>query len=253
MKNIIVRILPSDPEIKVVSLNRPEVKNAFNPEMIAELSEVFKSFQSDKNLKAVVLSGEGTSFCSGADLNWMKDMIHYSYEDNLKDSEKLWDMFEHLSQCPVPVIGVIQGSVYGGALGLIACCDYVIAEERSQFCFSEVKLGLAPAVISSFVRRKISDGFTRPYMLSAEIFQTEAALRMGLVHSLLKNLTNWENEIKKFSGNGTESMRHTKALLNQINANPSWSEQKKITTQLISERRTSAEAQNRLKKFIEKK
>ncbi len=252
MKYLKLENLSFDSTIKIISLNRPEVKNAFHPQMISELKEAFLSFQSESAIKAVILKGEGSNFCSGADLNWMKEMAEYSFEKNLQDSSNLWEMFDAITQCSAPVIGVIHGAVYGGAIGLVACCDYVIAEERTHFCFSEVKLGLAPAVISSFALRKLADGFVRPYMLSAEIFQTETALRMGLIHSLSQNLANWTEEIKKFSENGLEAMRATKKLLNQINSGLSWPEQKKITTQLISELRASPEAQARLKRFIQK-
>lgn len=252
MKHLKIEAFKNDPEIQVISLNRPEVKNAFHPEMIEEITRVFQSLQSDLKTKAIILKGEGTAFCAGADLNWMKEMVNYTFEQNIKDSEKLWDMFDAIIQCPIPVIGVLHGAVYGGALGLAACCDYVIAEAKTQFCFSEVKLGLAPAVISSFVFRKVADGFARPFMLSAEVFKAESALRIGLVHQIPENFENWPEEIKKFSGNGVEAMRETKKLLNQVTLKPSWAEQKSLTTKVISQRRVSAEAQLRLKKFIEK-
>lgn len=253
MKYLKIEVFANDSDIQVVSLNRPEVKNAFHPEMILEITNFFVGLKTDHKTKAIILKGEGTVFCAGADLNWMKEMINYSFDQNVQDSEKLWDMFDAIIQCPVPVIGVLHGAIYGGALGLAACCDYVIAEEKTQFCFSEVKLGLAPAVISSFVLRKISDGFVRPLMISAEIFSTEVGLRMGLVHQNLKNFETWPEEIKKFSSNGIQAMHETKKLLNQISSGISWSEQKKVTTKVISERRVGVEAQMRLKKFLEKK
>lgn len=253
MKYVKIEEFSQDAEIKVVSLNRPEVKNAFHPEMISELTNLFQGFKSDSKAKVIILKGEGSVFCAGADLNWMKEMVNYSFDQNLKDSEKLWDMFDAIIQCPIPVIGVMHGAVYGGALGLAACCDYVIADEKTQFCFSEVKLGLAPAVISAFVLRKMVDGFARPLMLSAEVFSSIVAVRIGLAHQILENFLTWPDEIKKFSGNGLEAMKETKKLLNQFSFGVSWAEQKKSTTKVISERRLSAEAQTRLKKFIDKK
>ena len=233
-----------------ISLNRPEVKNAFHPEMIAELTEAFKKVKSSSQLKFVVLAGEGTVFSAGADLNWMKEMVQYSFEQNQKDSEKLWEMFEAIAFCDVPVIGVVQGAAYGGALGLIACCDYVFMEEKTQLCFSEVKLGLAPAVISSFVRRKVSDGMSRPLMLSAEIFSVERALAIGLTHA--KFLGEFNNDtLKPFSKNGAEAIRETKKLLDLI-PTVSWAQQKVATTKVISERRVSAEGQNLLKQYLNK-
>jgi methylglutaconyl-CoA hydratase len=252
MKFIKVENFKNDPEIKIVLLSRPEVKNAFHPEMIAEITDVFQILQHDVKTKVVVLRGEGNVFCAGADLNWMKEMVKYSFDQNVEDSEKLWDMFDAISGCTIPVVGVVQGAVYGGALGLAACCDYVIAERKTGFCFSEVKLGLAPAVISSFVLKKIADSFARPYMLSAEVFSAESAQRIGLVHELVDGADGWMDSMKKFSANGLEAMRETKKLVNQISAGPAWAEQKKLTTKVISERRVGAEAQARLKKFIEK-
>ncbi len=253
MKFIKVENWNSNPEIKIISLNRPEVKNAFHPEMISELTDIFQQLNLDLKLKAVVLKGEGSAFCAGADLNWMQKMIEFSFEENRVDSEKLWQMFDSILGCKTPVIGVLHGAVFGGALGLVACCDYVVAAPNTQFCFSEVKLGLAPAVISSFVLKKIQDAFLRPFMLSAEAFQTEQAIQMGLVHSKIADVNEWQQVIQKFNSNGLEAMRETKKLLNQLQQNLSWSEQKNLTTKVISERRVSSEAQLRLKKFIEKK
>lgn len=237
---------------KIVSLNRPEVKNAFHPEMIAEITTTFQNMNTEKNIKAVLLKGEGNIFCAGADLNWMKEMVTYSFEQNIQDSEKLWDMFEAIKNTEIPVIAKVQGSVFGGALGLLACADYVYATENTKFCFSEVRLGLAPAVISSFVIRKCSDALVRPLMLSAEIFDTATAEVIGLVHHRYHSDIADMAVLENFTDNGTEAMRETKKLLNQISL-VSWADQKKLTTKVISERRTSPEAQDRLKKFLDKK
>ena len=238
-------------ENQIVTLNRPDVKNAFHPEMIQELTDTFLNLNKNKSVRTVILKGEGSAFCAGADLNWMKEMIAFSFEENKKDSEKLWQMFEAIAFCEVPVIGVVHGAVFGGALGLLACCDYVFAETNTKFCFSEVKLGLAPAVISSFIRRKISDGFARSLMLSAEIFTSEKAQACGLVHALYEGTIETTQVVQKFSGHGLEALRETKKLLNAF-PNLSWSEQKGLTTKVISERRTSIEGQTRLKNFLSK-
>lgn len=237
---------------KIVTLNRPEVKNAFHPEMISEITTAFKSFNSEQNLKAVLILGEGTAFCAGADLSWMKEMVNYSFDQNVQDSEKLWDMFEAIKNTEVPVIVKAQGAVFGGALGILACADYVYAAESTKFCFSEVKLGLAPAVISSFILRKCTDALVRPWMLSAEVFDIATAEVIGLVHSRFFNVLANEDIFSTFSENGLEAMKATKKLLNQIQT-ANWAEQKKLTTTVISERRTSIEGQERLKKFFDKK
>lgn len=241
-------------DITVVELNRPQFKNAFNPEMISEITETFNQLSLDKNIRAVVLKGSGSAFCAGADLNWMKSMVNFSFDENKADSEKLWNMFEAIAFCEAPVIGLVHGAAYGGALGLIAACDYVIAEEQTQFCFSEVKLGLSPAVISAFILRKCADAFVRPYMLNAEVFDAHRAYHIGLVH-LIKNMDQAELEINKFLKLGLQAVRETKKLLNNIEKSKndnSWQLQKKMTTEVISERRMSAEGQERLKAFLQK-
>ena len=252
MKFIKIEDYLSDSHFKIVTLNRPEVKNAFNPEMIAEITSAFKSFNSDKKLKVVILKGEGSAFCAGADLNWMKEMAAYSYEENILDSEKLWEMFDAVMSCEVPVVGIAHGAVYGGALGLLACCDSVYAAVQTKFCFSEVKLGLAPAVISSFVLRKISDSFVRPLMLSAAVFNTEKAISIGLAHESFNGEAPLQEITKTYATNGVEAMRETKKLLNAISNGASQSEHLSLTTQVISERRVSQEAQGLLKKFLSK-
>ena len=239
-------------DFKVVVLNRPEVKNAFQQEMIRELTEIFLKFRDDIKIRGVVLSGTGSAFCSGADLNWMKEMVNYSLDENLKDSEKLWEMFEAISLCKAPVIASVHGAVFGGALGLVACCDYVFAEQNTKFSFSEVRLGLAPAVISSFLLRKTVDCFLRPLMLSAEIFNVEKAMQAGLVHATFNDSLDTALITKNFAENGLEAMRETKALLNQI-PEKSWIEQKKLTTKVISERRVSSEGQKKVNTFLNKK
>jgi methylglutaconyl-CoA hydratase len=162
-------------------------------------------------------------------------------------------MFEALQSCPVPVIAVVHGAVFGGALGILACCDYVYAENETKYCFSEVKLGLSPAVISDFITRKIQDSFVRPLMLSAEVFSNTTALRIGLAHQSYSGLINLNDIAGAFTANGTQAMRETKKLLNALSSTEVISERKNLTTKTISERRMSIEGQARLKKFLTKK
>lgn len=237
----------------IVTLNRPEVRNAFHPLMVEEITDVFQQINRDEKIKAVIFKGEGTAFCAGADLSWMKDMINYTVDENKLDSEKLWDMFESIQNCMCPIIGIAHGAVFGGALGLLACCDYVYAEHKTQFCFSEVKLGLIPAVISGFILRKCPEAYVRPYMLSADIFNTTSAIHMGLVHSSYENILDIEVIVDKWSINGTQAMRSMKDLLSHKETVLSQVDFKNHATQAISERRVSKEAQIRLKKFLEKK
>lgn len=253
MKFIKLEEFAADPTIKILTLNRPEVKNAFHPDMIQEISVFFENLiKHQSQTKLVVLKGEGTAFCAGADLNWMKSMVDYSLEENLIDSKKLWTMFANIQACSVPIVGVAQGAVFGGALGLLACCDYVFAEKSTQFCFSEVKLGLAPAVISDFISQKIPDAYFRPLMISGEVFSTDQAQRIGLVHNIYDSSLELDVALKGFMSNGTEAMRETKLLLNQLAKTTNTEDRKTLCTHVIATRRMSSEAQVRLKKFLTK-
>ncbi|MBO9665848.1 MAG: enoyl-CoA hydratase/isomerase family protein [Bdellovibrio sp.] len=241
--------------VAYVKLNRPDVRNAFNPEMIAEITHTFTNLEARKDLRAVVLQGEGKSFCAGADLNWMREMVNFSFIQNREDSKKLFGMFEAIAKCTLPVIGMIHGAAFGGALGLVAACDEVIAEEGTQFCFSEVKLGIAPAVISAFVQRKSVAGKVRPLMLSGVVFNPHVAQQAGLVTEVVP-VGEGHNALQKVLHNykqcGPEAVRETKKLLNDIGT-MTWEQQRDRTTDLIAERRASAEGQEGLKSFLEKR
>lgn len=253
-KFIKIENFKNDPQVKIISLNRPEVRNAFHPEMISEVTEFFIKENAENKSKLIILKAEGKVFCAGADLNWMKDMVKYSFAENIEDSTRLWNMLESIQSCQIPVVAVAHGAVFGGALGLLSASDYVFAEENTKFCFSEVKLGLAPAIISGFISRKIPDAFCRPLMLSAEIFKAQDAKNIGLVKKVYKNTDNSNIEIsdvvKTFSENGIEAMKETKKLLNSLLNIKNFSEQKNLCTRVISERRLSAEAQDRMKNFL---
>lgn len=242
-------------QVAYVKLHRPEVRNAFNPEMIAEITQAFRDLEKRQDLRVVVLQGEGKVFCAGGDLNWMKEMVNFSFEQNLEDSKKLFEMFEAISQCTLPVIGLVHGAAFGGALGLIAACDEVIAEEGTQFCFSEVKLGIAPAVISAFVNRKAVSGKVRPLMLSANVFNAHIAQQAGLVSEVVpagEGHTILQKILHNYLQCGPDAIRETKKLLNQLDS-MTWDEQKKATGKVIAERRASPEGQEGLKSFLEKR
>lgn len=243
--------------VATVSLNRPDVRNAFHPRMIAELTRVFTDdLNRDSSLRAVVLRGEGKAFCAGADLGWMKSMVDYTLEENQTDSEKLFEMFAALRACPVPVIGRVHGFVMGGALGLTAVCDIVAAEAQTRFCFSEVKLGLAPAVISPFVLEKMHASYAHRYMLTGELFAVDEARAAGLVH-----FVGAETDIDAFISdtvkviveNGPEAVRSTKGLLRLNREASNWDKWKSQTSRVIAERRVSPEGQEGLRGFLEKR
>ena len=238
-----------------VKLNRPDLRNAFDPDMIQKIEDVFVALNERKDLSAVALLGEGKVFCAGADLNWMKAMVKYSLEQNRQDSNQLFSMFEAVARCHLPILGLVHGAAVGGAMGLLACCDYVIAEENTQFCFSEVKLGLAPAVISPFVARKAHLGLVRPWMLSGKVFDSTEAQRMGLVQEIVSNgkgLSGLPKKMQMFSESGPEAAREIKKLLYDL-PSLNWEQQKERTTRLIAERRVSSEGQEGLKSFLEKR
>ena len=242
--------------VMTVSLDRPDVRNAFNPEMIAELTKVFVSVSQRSDIAAVVLRGEGRAFCSGADLNYMKWMARFSYAENAVDSQALYEMFWALRLCPQPVIGRIHGYAMGGALGLIALCDVAAAVEGTKFCFSEVKLGLVPAVISPFVLQKMNKSAARDLMLTGEIFDTQTALQSGLLRYAGTEETVDEfisKRIKAICQNGPEAVRATKNLITTIEAAQDWSIWRDLTTHVIAERRVSVEGQEGLKAFFEKR
>lgn len=242
-------------QVAYVKLNRPDIRNAFDPSMIADITKAFTSLSSRTDLRAVVLQGEGKVFCAGADLNWMREMVNYTLDQNKEDSLQLFAMFESIAKCGLPVIGLVQGAAFGGALGLVACCDYVIADPQTQFCFSEVKLGIAPAVISAFINRKAVAGKVRHFMMSGAVFNSQQAADAGLVNEVASStdfVTRLEHVLKAYKECGPEAVRETKKLLNDI-PNLSWDDQRKRTSQLIAERRVSAEGQEGLKSFLEKR
>ncbi|MFQ5892168.1 MAG: enoyl-CoA hydratase/isomerase family protein [Candidatus Methanofastidiosia archaeon] len=176
--------LRHEDEIAHVALNRSKVQNAFNDVLIRELTECFTQLTEEDNIKIIVLTGEGQTFCSGADLNWMKKMAHYTRGENLSDSKKLAEMYYTIDRCPKPVVGRINGSAFGGGVGLVAVCDIAIASIEAQFAFSEVKLGIVPAVISTYLIPKIGPSNARALFLTGERFGAERALRIGLVHEI---------------------------------------------------------------------
>jgi methylglutaconyl-CoA hydratase len=164
-----------------VTLNRPEKHNAFDDAVIAELSAAFGELVSDEDVRVVVLASEGKSFSAGADLGWMKRMAAYDYADNHRDAQALAGMLQALAALPQPTIARVQGAAYGGAVGLVSCCDMAVASEAASFCLSEVKIGLIPATISPYVIRAMGERAARRYFTTAERFDATEAQRIGLV------------------------------------------------------------------------
>jgi methylglutaconyl-CoA hydratase len=222
--------------------------------MIREITEAFKQAGKEKNARYVFLSGAGKSFCAGADLEWMRSMKDYSLEQNRKDSEDLFEMFQAGYELDLPIVGKVHGHVMGGAVGLVSLCDIVAAELQTLFCFSEVKWGLVPAVISPFVTRKMKKSKADQFMLSAKVFSSEEALDAGLVHfvgdepHLNKFL---KDQCELLSQAGPVALRETKKLLKKIEGFDVF-QFKQATTQVIAERRVSEEGQKGLQFFVDK-
>lgn len=245
-----IEVVEKEKGVKEVWLNRPDLHNAFNAELIEEMISLFESF---KNERLIVLSGRGASFCAGADLNWMKAMKDYSKEENFKDSKRLAKMFSAINDCDVPIIGRINGHALGGGVGLVSVCDYVVANEDALMGFTEVRLGLIPAVISPYCISKIGESNARAWMLSGERFKADVALKMGLVHETcdITELDNKVNEVvKKFLAAGPEAAKEAKRLVRGVMKNLKGSED--YTCQMITERRVSTEGQEGMRALLEK-
>ena len=168
-----------------ITLSRPEVRNAFNDEVIAELTEAFRALGQRDDVRAIVLAAEGPAFCAGADLNWMRRMADYNRDENLADAAKLAEMLRVMYACPKPTVARVQGDVFAGGVGLVAACDMVVSVDTAAYCLSEVKLGLIPATISPYVIRAMGARASHRYFLTAERFSAAEAHRIGLVHEVV--------------------------------------------------------------------
>jgi methylglutaconyl-CoA hydratase len=238
-----LRIERDGPVLRV-TMAKPERRNAFDASLIAELTEAFADVG---DVRAVLLAGEGASFSAGADVDWMGSSVDLSYEENVADALRLRAMLEAIDSCPAPVVARVQGHALGGGCGLVACCDVAIAEPGTQFAFSEVKLGIVPAVISPFALAKIGSGAARRYFVTGERFGAEVALRLGLVHELADDLdAAVEQVIDELRSAGPHAARAAKEL-----ARGPLSAQE--TAERIARARTSAEGQEGLRAFLEKR
>ncbi|MCH2533999.1 MAG: enoyl-CoA hydratase-related protein [Bdellovibrionales bacterium] len=238
-----------------IELSREEKRNAFNPEMIEELTQAFEKAAKDSEVAVVLLRGKGKSFCAGADLGWMQSMVNYNFDENLEDSHKLHKMFEALEAINVPVICYVQGHVMGGALGLLGVSDYVYSDEQTKFGFTEVRLGLVPAVISPFCLKRLNLKDAKQLMMSGEVFSAKQASEVGLVDSVgrMDEIQQHIDElIKHFKTLSLPAVKATKKLLNDINQMSDLQQVTPLTTKVISERRVSEDAQTRLKNFLNK-
>lgn len=240
--------------VVTVSLNRPEIHNAFNDELIDELTSLFKKMNQDEKIRLVILTGEGKSFCAGADLNWMKSMANYSMEENIEDSKKLSTLFQTIDDLEIPVIGKINGHALGGGVGLVSVCDYAISASHAKFGFTEVRLGLIPAVISPYCIRKIGESNARAWFLSGERFDAKKASDMNLVHEVCEESeleTRVEALIDSFLKAGPKSARASKKLIKNVTTLESGV--REYTYKAIAERRVSSEGQEGMGALLEKR
>src|SRR5688572_4107595 len=233
-----------DGHVLRVTLARPETRNAFDADLIAELAEAFVDVG---KARAVVLAGDGPSFCAGADVQWMRASVDLDLEANIADANALRGMLEAIDRCPAPVVARVQGHALGGGAGLVACADIAVADERAVFAFSEVKLGIIPAVISPFALAKIGPSAARRYFVTGERFDAVTALRIGLVHEVAADLdAGLERVLAELANAGPRAARHAKKLVLERPDGPE-------TARRIAERRTSEEGQEGLKAFLERR
>jgi methylglutaconyl-CoA hydratase len=238
-----------------VALNRPEVHNAFNDELISEAIDLFEAIERRDDLRAVILTGTGPNFCAGADLKWMSRMISYTREENIRDSSQLAKMFAVMNDCPVPVVGRINGAAIGGGVGLVAVCDIAIATAGSKFGLSEVKLGILPAVISPYVIGKIGASHARALFLTGERFGVDRAMQIGLVHRAASGEEELDGLVREavaqLRSSGPEAVRACKKLIAHVASHP-LSDSIPYTIEAIAERRTSSEGQGGMRAFLAK-
>lgn len=247
-----------DRGVLTLTMNRPGVFNAFDAGMIAELTMTLKTASKNDDVRLVVITGSGSCFSAGADLNWMRSLVNASLEENEADAMRLAKLMRCLNYLPKPTIAMVNGAAFGGGVGLIAACDIAIAVEDASFGLTEARLGLAPAVISPYVIRRIGENNARRYFLTGERFTAPEAHRIGLIHEAVKQgslESRVEETISKLLKSGPEAVRHCKKLIFEI-SDESKKKQKKLdgfTSRLIARLRVSAEGQEGLAAFLEKR
>lgn len=237
-------------------LNRAEVHNAFDDGMIVELIDALKTLAANPAVRVLLLKSKGKNFSAGADLNWMRSMAEKNYQQNLEDAGQLAELMRKLDTFPAPTIALVQGAAFGGALGLVSCCDIAIAEQGASFCLSEVKIGLIPAVISPYVMRAIGERASRRYFLTAERFDAATALNLGLVHQLV-DAGGLDAAAEHFVGillnNSPAALRCAKELMAAVHNQPINQSLIDSTSARIAAIRVSAEGQEGLTAFLQKR
>jgi len=237
-----------------VTLNRPEIRNAFDDALINSLRKTFDELGGDPSVRVVVLGGNGPAFCAGADLNWMKRMAGYDYAANQRDAQALADMLATLDRLPKPTIARVHGPAFAGGTGLVAACDIAVGTKEAKFCFSEAKLGLSPATISPHVLRAIGERAARRYFLTAEVFDAEEAFRIGMLSILTDKLDETiDGLLQHLLAGGPEAMKKIKDLVRAVASRPLDDALVADTAKRIAEIRVSPEGREGIASFLEKR
>ena len=253
MKHLELRF---DAGVATVTLNRPEVRNAFNDEVIGELTAALRELGGRDDVRCIVLAGNGPAFCAGADLNWMKRMAGYTHDENLADAAALAEMLRVIYRCPKPTIARVQGDVYAGGTGLVAACDIAVSVDSAQYCLSEVKLGLIPATISPYVIRAMGARAAHRYFLTAERFSAAEALRIGFVHEVV-TADRLDAKVAELAQTllqaGPAAVKACKQLVQDVAEQEITSELIAATVQGIADIRVSAEGREGVQSFLQKR
>ncbi len=242
--------------VQTITLSRPDVRNAFNDEVIAELKNAFLAVAHNSEVRCVVLAAEGSAFCAGADLNWMRRMADYTHAENLADAGELAAMLSAIYSCPKPTIARVQGDVVAGGVGLIAACDMVVSVDTAHFCLSEVKLGLIPATISPYVVRAMGARAAHRYFLTAERFDAHEAHRIGLVHEVVSpealdaQVAEWVRALVSASPNAVKAC---KKLLHDVAEREINATLIRQTVEGIADIRASSEGKEGVQSFLQKR
>ncbi len=256
MNNYTTIELEIENEVGTIWLNRPQIHNAFNEVMIVELISLFNEVKTMDAIRVLILRGRGKSFCAGADLNWMRDVAKYSYEDNYKESLNLSICFHKIYTCPKPTIAMVHGAAIGGANGLLAACDFAYADNNTTFSLSEVKIGIVPACISPYVTKRVSEYGSKELMLTGKRFKGPEAERHGLINKSMEKeeMETYVKElIKLLKTSGPKAMSHCKNLLYEISNNLNLDQAIEYTAKMIADIRASDEGQEGMAAFLEKR
>jgi len=242
--------------LATVTLNRPDVRNAFNEATIAELTQAFNALGADESVRAIVLAANGPAFCAGADLHWMKKMAGYTHAENHADALQLATMLRTIYECPQPVVARVQGDCYAGGMGLVAACDIVVAVDEAQFCLSEVKLGLIPATIAPYVIKAMGEQASRRYFLTAERFTAATALHIGFAHEVVAGAAldaRVAEIVKALVTNSPAAVRQAKTLVRDVAGRPVDDTLVDDTAARIAAIRASEQGREGVASFLEKR